>query len=119
MRNILILVTVCLTSVLAQQRKSKKMNNKKKVLIFNQFTAYYIQQCQRDDPDVDECLKSSGNILAKYLRTGVPELDILEVEPVIVDEISIALGGGPDGYRAVFSNIQAYGVGNLTLANLR
>lgn len=41
------------------------------------------------------------------------------MEPVIVDEISIALGSGPDGYRATFSNIEAFGVSNLTFVNVR
>lgn len=68
---------------------------------------------------MNECLKSSGNRLVKYLREGVPELDIYEVEPVIIDEIGIMLGSGPDGYRAVFRNIEAYGVSNLTVTNVR
>lgn len=42
-----------------------------------------------------------------------------QIEPVIVDEIGIALGSGPDGYRATFRNIEAYGVSNLTLTNIR
>lgn len=41
------------------------------------------------------------------------------VEPVVVDEISIALGDGPDAYRATFSNIEAYGVSNISLAKVR
>lgn len=28
---------------------------------------------------------------------------------MIIDEIGIALGSGPDGYRATFRNIEAYG----------
>lgn len=32
---------------------------------------------------------------------------------------SIALGNGPDGYRATFNNIAAYGVSNLTVSNVR
>lgn len=42
-----------------------------------------------------------------------------QVEPVIIDEIGIALGNGPDGYRATFRNIEAFGVSNLTLTNIR
>lgn len=41
------------------------------------------------------------------------------MEPVIIDEIGIALGSGPDGYRATFRNIEAFGVSNLTLTNIR
>lgn len=81
--------------------------------------AYYLQRCSRDDADLNGCLRSSANRLAKYLRQGVPELDMVDVEPVQIDEIGIALGSGPDGYRAMFSNIEAYGVSNLTVSNVR
>lgn len=38
---------------------------------------------------------------------------------MLIDEITIALGSGPDGYRATFRNIEAYGVSNLTVTNVR
>jgi hypothetical protein len=38
---------------------------------------------------------------------------------VIIDSISIALGDGPDAYRATFSDIEAYGVSNISLARVR
>lgn len=82
---------------------------------------YFVEKCYRDDPDIDECLKYSGNKLASYLHEGIPELDLVDVEPVIVDEISIALGNpdDEDAYRATFSNIEAYGVSNISLAKVR
>ncbi|CAD6992048.1 unnamed protein product [Ceratitis capitata] len=80
---------------------------------------YYLQQCPRDEEYVNECLRDSGNKLVHYLRQGVPELDIFEIEPVVIDEIGIVLGSGPDGYRALFRNIQAYGVSNITVTNVR
>lgn len=46
-------------------------------------------------------------------------LSFFQIEPVVVDEINIQLGGGPDGYRATFRSIEAFGVSNLTLTNLR
>lgn len=42
-----------------------------------------------------------------------------EVEPIVIDEIGLALGNGPDGYRAIFKNIEAYGVSNLTVTGFR
>lgn len=82
-------------------------------------TAYFIEKCYRDDPEVDECLKYSGNKLASFLHEGIPELGLEEVEPTVIDEISIALGDGPDAYRATFSDIEAYGVSNISLAKVR
>jgi len=50
---------------------------------------------------------------------GIPELGIEEVEPIVIDEINLSLGSGPDGYRATFKDIQAYGVSNLTVNQVR
>lgn len=85
---------------------------------------------------INECLRDSGNRLSHYFRQGIPELDIFEVgfwyfyksfknhlfsqiEPVLIDEIGIVLGSGPDGYRAQFRNIEAFGVSNVTVTNVR
>lgn len=50
---------------------------------------------------------------------GLPQLGYPEVEPIILDELHIALGGGPDGYRAQFKNITARGVSALRITGLR
>lgn len=115
----LVLVEV-LSCVVAETRKSKT-----NFVLANQssFTsapaAYFIEKCYRDDDEVDECLKYSGNKLASHLHEGIPDLGLEDVEPVVIDEISIALGDGPDAYRATFSNIEAFGVSNISLARVR
>lgn len=38
---------------------------------------------------------------------------------MVIDEISIVLGNGPDGYRATFKNLEAFGVSNMTVSNIR
>ncbi|KAI8430221.1 hypothetical protein MSG28_000565 [Choristoneura fumiferana] len=76
-------------------------------------------RCSRQDPNVDACLLRSFNSLAEYLKGGAPELGIEEAEPIVIDELSIALGGGPDGYRATFKDIHATGVSNMTITNVR
>jgi hypothetical protein len=82
-------------------------------------TPYFLEKCNREDPEINECLQYSFNKLAAHLQQGVPELDIYEVEPVVIDEITVAIGSGPDGYRAIFNDIQAYGVGNLSITAVR
>lgn len=57
--------------------------------------------------------------LTVYWSAGIPELGIEEVEPIVIDEINLSLGSGPDGYRATFKDIQAYGVSNLTVNQVR
>jgi hypothetical protein len=41
--------------------------------------AYYIHKCAKDDPEINECLRYSGNRLTEYLRNGVEELGIVDV----------------------------------------
>ena len=62
--------------------------------VFDVFLAYFLEKCYQDDEEINECLKYSGNKLIQYLRQdgGIPELGIEEIEPVVIDEISIALG---------------------------
>jgi len=50
---------------------------------------------------------------------GIPELEVTQAEPILIDEISIALGSGPDGYRATFKDIEAYGVSNMSIVGVR
>lgn len=47
-------------------------------------SAYYIDQCSRDDPEVNECLKDSCNRLARLLQNGIPELGMEEVNILIL-----------------------------------
>lgn len=78
-----------------------------------------IHACHKDDPNLNQCLTYSANMLAMQFRRGIPELGIYEVEPIILDEINLSLGSGPNGYRATFRDIEAYGVSNLTVNAVR
>lgn len=68
---------------------------------------------------MNTCLKQSANYLIANMRRGIPEIGLTEPEPVIIDEIGIALGAGPDGYRATFRNIKAYGISNISVTAIR
>nr|XP_023025369.1 uncharacterized protein LOC111513398 [Leptinotarsa decemlineata] len=80
---------------------------------------YFIKKCYKDDEAVNTCLRQSTNFLIANIRRGIPELDIYDPEPIIIDEIQLALGSGPDGYRATFRNIEAYGVSNISVVGVR
>lgn len=82
-------------------------------------TGYYLHPCARSDPDVNECLTESANNMVHYFKQGIPDLGITNVEPIVIDEIHLALGSGPDGYRATFRDINAYGVSNMTVIGAR
>ncbi|KAJ0181373.1 hypothetical protein K1T71_003458 [Dendrolimus kikuchii] len=82
-------------------------------------TSIFGGRCSKQDPNVDACLLRSFNSLIEYMKGGAPELGIEESEPIVIDELSIALGGGPDGYRATFKDIHATGASNMTITNVR
>ena len=68
---------------------------------------------------MNACLTYAANHLANHFKDGIPELGVPGVEPISIDEIQIALGTGPDGYRAIFRDIDAYGVSNMTVTGVR
>ncbi|KAL6428583.1 hypothetical protein ACFW04_007898 [Cataglyphis niger] len=59
------------------------------------------------------------SVLINVAIAGLPQLGYPEVEPIILDELHISLGGGPDGYRGQFKNITARGVSTLRINGLR
>nr|XP_032517110.1 uncharacterized protein LOC116769967 isoform X2 [Danaus plexippus plexippus] len=75
--------------------------------------------CSKQDPEVDACLLKSFNNLIEHLKEGDPELGIEQSDTIVIDELSIALGGGPDGYKATFKDIHASGVDDVTITNVR
>ncbi|PSN50120.1 hypothetical protein C0J52_04721 [Blattella germanica] len=77
--------------------------------VFSCIDAYFIHQCSQSDPNVERCLTEAANHLARCFRR----------EPVYLDEIAIALGSGPDGYRATFRDIEAFGLSNTTILGVR
>lgn len=79
----------------------------------------FLEPCSRHDPKLEGCLAKTANTLVEHFRQGLPVLGYPEVEPIILDELHIALGGGPDGYRAQFRNITARGVSSLRINGLR
>ena len=56
---------------------------------------------------------------AKKIFPGLPQLGYSDVEPIILDELHIALGGGPNGYKAQFKEITARGVSAVRVTGVR
>lgn len=79
----------------------------------------FLEPCSKSDPRLESCLARTANTLVEHFRQGLPQLGYPEVEPIILDELHIALGGGPNGYRAQFKNITARGVSSLRITGLR
>lgn len=59
--------------------------------------APYIKACKRSDPDIDRCITKSIGDLRDKLRTGIPELEVPAVEPLVLKQIRLLRG--PQGAR--------------------
>ncbi|KAF6204259.1 hypothetical protein GE061_002599 [Apolygus lucorum] len=99
--------------------RSTKVKQSSGVAPQDQETPYFLHPCHKVDPNFNQCLTYAANHLATHMRKGIPELEIEDVEPITIDEINLALGSGPDGYRATFKDIRAFGVSNLTVTGIR
>ncbi|XP_070507059.1 circadian clock-controlled protein daywake-like [Chironomus tepperi] len=97
-----------------------------KCLIFSSFMLFvtaqeippYIKQCRSADPALVECLKGSLHHLRPWLRSGIPEIEMPSVEPFVMDTLSLALTGGPNGYRINLKDMQVYGASNFTVKSI-
>ncbi|XP_001607053.1 protein takeout isoform X1 [Nasonia vitripennis] len=79
----------------------------------------FLEPCSKRDPELESCLARAANSLAENFRRGLPQLGYTEVEPIVLDELHIALGGGPNGYKAQFKDIAARGVSSVRITGLR
>ncbi|XP_051167777.1 protein takeout-like [Leptopilina boulardi] len=79
----------------------------------------FLEPCSKRDPSFDICLLKSSNELIRQFRKGLPQLGYPEVEPIILDQINIAIGEAPNNYRAQFRNITAKGVSTLRVLELQ
>lgn len=79
----------------------------------------YIKQCSRSDPALPDCLKEALQHLRPYLSSGIPEIKLPSVEPFVMDQLSLQLTGGPQGYRINLKNMEVFGASNFTVRSIK
>ncbi|GLV39162.1 uncharacterized protein CBL_06213 [Carabus blaptoides fortunei] len=79
----------------------------------------YIHICHRNDPEVSKCIIQSVEALRPRLLSGIPELDVPSLEPLILPEIVISRGSGNTNYRAIGKNVNVYGAGTFQVTKLK
>ncbi|XP_058447871.1 uncharacterized protein LOC131428172 [Malaya genurostris] len=90
------------------------------VLVAAQGDSYtYVMQCKRSDPELISCLKASLHHLRPYLAMGIPDIKLPPVEPFVMDQLSLQLTGGPQGYRINLKNMEVFGASNFTVKTIK
>lgn len=85
----------------------------------NQIPAPYVKQCYEGDPNLIECFISALHHLRPYLATGIDEIMLPTVEPFKMDELSLSLTTGPNGYKVTLSDMDIYGASNFTVSKMK
>ncbi|KAG7200231.1 hypothetical protein KM043_017708 [Ampulex compressa] len=76
----------------------------------------FIHVCNRNQPDIDECVISSIETLKPHLKTGEPAYYIPSLEPLLLEELVAAEG---TGIRVTARDIHVYGASDFTVDRMR
>ncbi|XP_018574767.1 uncharacterized protein LOC108913665 [Anoplophora glabripennis] len=79
----------------------------------------YVKQCYEGDPEVIKCFISALHHLKPYLAKGIPDIALPSVEPFIMEELSLSLTTGPNGYKVSLKDIDIFGASNFTMSKLK
>lgn len=79
----------------------------------------YIKQCKSDVKDLTGCFISSIHHIRPYLARGIPDIEMPSTEPFRMDELSLSLTTGPNGYRVTLRDIDVFGASNYTVSSLK
>ena len=82
-------------------------------------TASYIQVCQRDDPKLGACIRKSILNLRPKLSTGIPELEIPSLDPLIIPEVKVSQNAGAITLESTYQNITITGPTKFRLRTVR
>jgi hypothetical protein len=65
-------------------------------------------------------LTVSANYVTCSARVaGIPEIEMPSVEPFRMDELSLSLTTGPNGYKVTLRDLDIYGASNFTVSDLK
>ncbi|KAL0101165.1 hypothetical protein PUN28_018785 [Cardiocondyla obscurior] len=81
--------------------------------------AEYVKQCSRRDPKLITCLIDSLHHLRPYLSAGIPEIELPAVEPFRMDELTLSLTGGTNGYKIQLRDLYVKGASNYTVEDIK
>lgn len=79
------------------------------------FTASYIKVCGRRNPQLDNCIRNSVEAMRAKLREGIPELKIPSIEPMYMDNVSLA---DLPNFKAFARDVRLHGLSNFIVDNL-
>lgn len=84
-----------------------------------EFTADYIKVCHETDPNITQCIFNSVIHLRPRIKTGIAELNIPSLEPMVLDNVRLNSGPKSASIDANLTDIKVFGISNFDLQQLK
>lgn len=79
----------------------------------------YFQICHKSDPDISTCIKNTIQDMRPKLITGIPELKLVPLEPLVIPRLEFNEGTGNFRFSQVLTNVTIRGLGAFRLRNVK
>lgn len=67
---------------------------------------------------LSECVKNATILIKPYLLKGIPELGIVEIDPLVIPMVKLEQGTKMVNYKAMLKNITTEGLSTYNFTNL-
>lgn len=71
--------------------------------------------CNRNDPQLNNCVKETIEQLRSQLKSGIPQLKMSSLDPMFIPKISIFQVSGPVSIDSTFTNLYITGIANIDI----
>lgn len=75
--------------------------------------------CTRNEPNINECIKHSIEVLRPFLVRGIPEIDIPSIDPIDIGDLLVAEHTRSNGIQITAKDIKSYGASSFVIKNLQ
>lgn len=83
-------------------------------------TADFLHICRKSDPQLNDCIKTSIDILRPFLIKGIPSLDIPSIDPIEIGDLLVSENtrSNSNGIQITAKDIKSYGSSNFIIKSL-
>lgn len=79
----------------------------------------YIKVCNRKDPDINNCVLNSIDQLRGKLKTGIPELEVPAIEPLVLKHVRLLRGPQAARLDVNLTNIHIFGPSTFKIRDFK
>ncbi|XP_060517816.1 putative beta-carotene-binding protein [Cylas formicarius] len=79
----------------------------------------YIKVCSKNDPHIDVCIKESISYLRPQLASGIPELDVPSLEPLVIDHFQVNSGRDQARINLGVNDVKIWGASKFDITEVK